>query len=57
MADVLTAEAVRDELGGLEDWSGDPAGISRTVELGSFPDAIVVVDRARRIDEIVRSAR
>lgn len=45
MADVLTAEAVRDELGRLAGWSGDPTGISRTVELGSFPDAIAVVDR------------
>ncbi|MCI4062457.1 4a-hydroxytetrahydrobiopterin dehydratase [Micromonospora sp. R77] len=97
MADVLTAEAVRDELDGLAEWSGDPTGISRTVELGSFPAAVAVVDRvaeaaeeldhhpdidirwrtltfrcvthssggvthrdvelARRIDEIVRSAR
>ncbi|MGC5021595.1 4a-hydroxytetrahydrobiopterin dehydratase [Micromonospora sp. DT47] len=97
MADLLTAEAVREELGGLTDWSGDPTGISRTVQLGSFPDAVGVVDRvavvaeeldhhpdidirwrtltfrcvthsaggvthrdfdlARRIDEIVRSAR
>ncbi|MFI6266981.1 4a-hydroxytetrahydrobiopterin dehydratase [Micromonospora sp. NPDC051006] len=97
MADVLTAEAVEDELGGLADWSGDGAGITRTVELASFPDAIAVVDRvavtaeeldhhpdidirwrtltfrcvthsaggvthrdfalARRIDEIIRSAR
>ncbi|WBB66660.1 4a-hydroxytetrahydrobiopterin dehydratase [Micromonospora sp. WMMD812] len=97
MADVLTAEAVEDELGGLTSWSGDPTGISRTVELASFPDAITVVDRvaataeeldhhpdidirwrtltfrcvthsaggvtdrdvalARRIDEIIRSAR
>jgi 4a-hydroxytetrahydrobiopterin dehydratase len=45
MADVLTAEAVRDELGGLAGWSGDPVGITRTVELASFPDAIAVVDR------------
>ncbi|MFF5218158.1 4a-hydroxytetrahydrobiopterin dehydratase [Micromonospora sp. NPDC000442] len=45
MAEVLTAEAVRDELGGLAGWSGDPAGITRTVELASFPDAIAVVDR------------
>lgn len=45
MADVLTAEAVRDELGGLAGWSGDPAGITRAVELASFPDAIAVVDR------------
>ncbi|MEV2238623.1 4a-hydroxytetrahydrobiopterin dehydratase [Micromonospora sp. NPDC049891] len=45
MAEVLTAEAVRNELGGLAGWSGDPAGITRTVELASFPDAITVVDR------------
>ncbi|WP_433529726.1 4a-hydroxytetrahydrobiopterin dehydratase [Micromonospora sp. CA-263727] len=45
MADVLTAEAVRSELGGLTGWSGDPTGITRTVELASFPDAIAVVDR------------
>ncbi|MER7440631.1 4a-hydroxytetrahydrobiopterin dehydratase [Micromonospora avicenniae] len=97
MADVLTAEAVEQELGGLSGWSGDPTGISRSVELASFPAAIAVVDRvavtaeeidhhpdidirwrtvtfrcvthsaggvtrrdfdlARRIDEIVRSAR
>ncbi|MEV4658496.1 4a-hydroxytetrahydrobiopterin dehydratase [Micromonospora sp. NPDC049301] len=97
MADLLTAEAVRDELGGLTGWSGDETGISRTVELTSFPAAIAVVDRvagaaeeldhhpdidirwrtltfrcvthsadgvthrdidlARRIDEIIRSAR
>ncbi|TDC36070.1 4a-hydroxytetrahydrobiopterin dehydratase [Micromonospora sp. 15K316] len=97
MADVLTAEAVEQELGGLAGWSGDPTGISRSVELASFPAAIALVDRvaetaeqldhhpdidirwrtvtfrcvthsaggvtrrdfglARRIDEIVRSAR
>ncbi|WBB54876.1 4a-hydroxytetrahydrobiopterin dehydratase [Verrucosispora sp. WMMD573] len=45
MAQVLTAEAVRDELGGLAGWSGDPTGITRTVELASFPAAIAVVDR------------
>ncbi|MGN9766260.1 4a-hydroxytetrahydrobiopterin dehydratase [Micromonospora sp. SD12] len=45
MADVLTAEAVRDELGGLAGWSGDPGGITRTVELADFPEAIAVVDR------------
>ncbi|MFY1617497.1 hypothetical protein [Micromonospora sp. WMMD736] len=56
MADLLTADAVREELGGLSDWSGDPTGIGRTVQLGSFPDAIAVVDRVARIDDIVRSA-
>ncbi|GAA2702955.1 4a-hydroxytetrahydrobiopterin dehydratase [Micromonospora olivasterospora] len=51
MADVLTAEAVRDELGGLADWTGDPTGISRVVELGSFPAAIAVVDRVAVVAE------
>lgn len=51
MADLLTAEAVREELGGLTDWSGDPAGIGRTVQLGSFPDAIAVVDRVAVVAE------
>ncbi|TDB73972.1 4a-hydroxytetrahydrobiopterin dehydratase [Micromonospora sp. KC723] len=54
MADLLTAEAVREELGGLTEWSGDPTGISRTVQLGGFPEAIAVVDRvavaAERLD-------
>ncbi|MEV4463092.1 4a-hydroxytetrahydrobiopterin dehydratase [Micromonospora echinofusca] len=51
MADVLTAEAVRDELGGLAGWSGDPAGITRTVELADFPEAIAVVDRVAVVAE------
>ncbi|MGB2569768.1 MULTISPECIES: 4a-hydroxytetrahydrobiopterin dehydratase [Micromonospora] len=51
MADLLTAEAVREELGGLTDWSGDPTGIGRTVQLGSFPDAIAVVDRVAVVAE------
>ncbi|WP_433387389.1 4a-hydroxytetrahydrobiopterin dehydratase [Micromonospora sp. KLBMP9576] len=45
MADVLTAEAVREELGGLAGWSAGPAGLTRTVELTDFPEAIAVVDR------------
>ncbi|MFG1950268.1 4a-hydroxytetrahydrobiopterin dehydratase [Micromonospora sp. NPDC048830] len=51
MADVLTAEAVRDELGALADWTGDPTGISRAVELGNFPAAIAVVDRVAVVAE------
>ncbi|MBQ0897088.1 4a-hydroxytetrahydrobiopterin dehydratase [Micromonospora purpureochromogenes] len=51
MTDLLTAEAVREELGGLADWSGDPTQISRTVELGSFPAAIAVVDRVAEVAE------
>ncbi|MBO4209811.1 4a-hydroxytetrahydrobiopterin dehydratase [Micromonospora echinofusca] len=97
MVEVLTAEAVRDGLAGLDDWTGDPSGLLRTVELRDFPGAIGVVnqvaavaeeldhhpdidirwrsltfrcsthsaggvthrdlDLARRIDEIIRSAR
>lgn len=51
MADVLTAEAVRDQLKGLPGWSGDPAGITRTVELASFRGAIAVVDRVAAVAE------
>jgi 4a-hydroxytetrahydrobiopterin dehydratase len=51
MAEVLDAEAVRGELDGLEGWTGNPAGICRTVELSSFPEAIAVVDRAAVVAE------
>lgn len=51
MAEVLDAEAVRRELDGLEQWAGDPTAISRTVELGSFPDAIAVVDQVAAVAE------
>jgi 4a-hydroxytetrahydrobiopterin dehydratase len=33
------------------DWAGDPAGISRTVQLGSFPEAIAVVGRVAEVAE------
>jgi 4a-hydroxytetrahydrobiopterin dehydratase len=51
MAEVLDAEAVRGELDGLDDWTGNPAGICRTAELRSFPDAIAVVDRVAAVAE------
>ncbi|MEO3771959.1 4a-hydroxytetrahydrobiopterin dehydratase [Micromonospora sp. B9E7] len=51
MADLLTADAVRKELGGLSDWSGDPTGIGRTAQLSSFPAAIAVVDRVAAVAE------
>ena len=51
MAEVLTAEAVGDELAGLVDWTGDATGISRTVELDSFPTVIAVVDRVAEVAE------
>ncbi|GAB3161036.1 4a-hydroxytetrahydrobiopterin dehydratase [Micromonospora sonneratiae] len=51
MAEVLDAEAVRSELDGLAGWTGNPAGISRTVELRGFPEAISVVDRVAEVAE------
>ncbi|MEU8155805.1 4a-hydroxytetrahydrobiopterin dehydratase [Micromonospora sp. NPDC048986] len=51
MADLLTADAVREGLSRLPDWSGDPTGIGRTAQLGSFPAAIAVVDRVATVAE------
>ena len=51
MADVLTAEAVREELGGWPAGRATRPAISRTVELGSFPAAIAVVDRVATVAE------
>ncbi|MGW0431274.1 4a-hydroxytetrahydrobiopterin dehydratase [Micromonospora sp. NPDC003197] len=51
MAEVLDAEAVRSELDGLAGWTGNPAGISRTAELGGFPETISVVDRVAVVAE------
>lgn len=45
MAEVLDPAAVREALDGLDDWSGDPTAIRRTVELPSFQAAISAVDR------------
>ncbi|MEV4758319.1 4a-hydroxytetrahydrobiopterin dehydratase [Micromonospora sp. NPDC049559] len=51
MAEVLDAEAVRGALDGLDGWTGNPAGIGRTAELSSFPEAIAVVDRVAVVAE------
>jgi 4a-hydroxytetrahydrobiopterin dehydratase len=51
MAEVLDADGVRQALAGLDGWSGDPAAITRTVELSSFPAAIAVVDRVAEVAE------
>jgi 4a-hydroxytetrahydrobiopterin dehydratase len=40
---LLTADEVRTALTGLTGWSGDPAGISRTVAAPTFPAAIRLV--------------
>ena len=51
MAEVLDADSLRAALAGLDGWSGDPAAISRTVEMASFPAAIAVVDRVAAVAE------
>jgi 4a-hydroxytetrahydrobiopterin dehydratase len=45
MADLLDVAAIKTALTELDGWTGDPAGITRTVSLPSFPAAIAVVDR------------
>ena len=43
---------LRDALAALDEgWDGDTGGISRTVELPSFPAAIQVVDRVAEVAE------
>jgi 4a-hydroxytetrahydrobiopterin dehydratase len=51
MADVLSADDVATALGELDDWTGDPAALTRTVSLATFPIAIVVVDRVAVVAE------
>jgi 4a-hydroxytetrahydrobiopterin dehydratase len=51
MADVLSAADVAAALGDLTDWSGDPAAITRTAKLATFPAAIAVVDRVAEVAE------
>lgn len=51
MADVLGPDAVRAALATLDGWSGDPAALTRTVQLPSFPAAIAAVDRVALVAE------
>jgi len=51
MADVLDNDAIAAALRGLDGWSGDAKGITRTAELSSFPAAIAVVDRVAEVAE------
>ena len=44
MPEVLDAERLARALGALDGWTGDPAGIRRTVELPSFAAAIRLVN-------------
>jgi 4a-hydroxytetrahydrobiopterin dehydratase len=51
MADLLSAESVREAVAVLDGWEGGPAAIVRTVGLRSFPAAISVVDRVAEVAE------
>jgi 4a-hydroxytetrahydrobiopterin dehydratase len=51
MAELLSADEVLTRLPDLTDWSGTASGITRTVELPSFPAAIAAVDRVAVVAE------
>ena len=51
MDEVLDRAGVDEALASLDGWTGGPAGITRTVELGSFRAAIAVVDRVAEAAE------
>lgn len=51
MVELLEPDEVRSALGTRPGWVGDPAAISRTVALPSFPAAITVVDRVAEVAE------
>ena len=51
MADLLDADSLACALSGLDGWTGDPSGITRTAALPTFPAAIAVVDRVAEVAE------
>jgi 4a-hydroxytetrahydrobiopterin dehydratase len=51
MSDLLSADEIATQLEDLAGWSGDPGGLTRSVELPSFPEAIAAVDRIAVIAE------
>ena len=51
MSELLHQAAIDSALAELDGWSGGPDGITRTVELSSFPAAIAVVDRVAEAAE------
>jgi 4a-hydroxytetrahydrobiopterin dehydratase len=51
MAEVLDAGAIEAALAELDGWTGNPSGITRTVQLPSFKAAIAVVDRVAEVAE------
>lgn len=51
MAELLTDDQVTEILTKLPDWTAQDAALVRTVELASFPQAIMVVNRVAEIAE------
>ncbi|MBB5870359.1 4a-hydroxytetrahydrobiopterin dehydratase [Allocatelliglobosispora scoriae] len=51
MALLLTGVEIDAALSDLGEWTGGPAGLSRVAELGTFPQAIGVVDRVAVVAE------
>jgi 4a-hydroxytetrahydrobiopterin dehydratase len=51
MTQLLAEHEIQQRISRLEDWSGDASGISRTVEMPTFPAAIDVVDRVAVVAE------
>ena len=51
MAELLSDDQLDDVLPKLPDWSAQDAALVRTVELESFPKAIMVVNRVAEIAE------
>ncbi len=51
MSELLDQAAIDAALAKLDGWSGGTDGITRTVELASFPAAIAVVDRVAEAAE------
>jgi len=48
---LLTEDQLKVSLIELDGWAGDVEGVEREVELGSFPDAIAVVDQVAVVAE------
>jgi 4a-hydroxytetrahydrobiopterin dehydratase len=51
MAELLSDDQLNDVLPKLPDWVAQDAALVRTVELASFPQAIMVVNRVAEIAE------
>jgi 4a-hydroxytetrahydrobiopterin dehydratase len=51
MAELLSDEKVDEALRGLTEWLRDGDALTRSAELGSFPEAIAVVNRIAEVAE------